>query len=130
MRTIENSMIEVEVSPVAFTLDTTGARFQGFDVTEFTGSFILPFEAHWGGVCLPAGEYILFYGFQVCGAYFVKVFGKVKDSAQGVIFIQEHKPASATRNALICIREGDSHVISTLEMPMIDKSVTFASAPG
>lgn len=128
METVPFGMIAVDVSPVVPAVGT--ARVHGLHVTRFAGSFTLPFEAQWGGATLPAGEYVVRYGVQTCGTCFVEFLGKAKGSPHGIVLIQGRGRPSTTMNALVCIHEGNSQIIRSLEMSVIGESVSFALPRG
>lgn len=130
MENERSSTTAIVVSPVVFAQGATGSAPQGHCGTEFAGVFALPFKAHWGGVTLPEGEYTLCFGIHGLGIYFVRIFGRAKGSPQGIVLIERHDAASASRNALICIREGDAYIVRGLEMTAIGKSVRFALPGG
>lgn len=130
MKDDRSSTTAIIVSPMVFALDVPGPGSHGLQTTEFAGCFVLPFEASWIGGTLPAGKYILYFGIQRRGIYFVEIVGRGPRSPHGIVLTEEHGIASAARNALICIRDGDSQTVYALEMPTIGKSVRFALPSG
>lgn len=125
MRINRSRTTAIVVSPMIYALGLTGQGIHGLRVIEFTGSFVLPFEADWAGVTLPAGKYILCFGTQGHGIYFVEIRGRDKGSPHGIVLIQGHQATCSIRNALVCIREGNSQIVRSLEMTAIGKSVQF-----
>jgi hypothetical protein len=131
MKTIRNVMTLVGLSLAVLALGATGAKAQGLSSTSFGGTFTLPFEAQWGAMTLPAGNYSLSYGQPFPGGtYAVEVVGKTEGSPHGMILVRAGGQVSATKDSLICVREGDSLVVRKLDMPAIGKSVNFALPHG
>jgi hypothetical protein len=131
MKTIRGLMIPVVVVLAFLALTATGARGQRFQSTLFSGNFTLPFEAQWGAMTLPAGEYSLRYGrLNDGGVYMVAIVGEAQRSSHGWVLIKGIDPASATKNALVCIRQGNKGIVRALELPAIGKSVSFALPRG
>lgn len=122
-------MTMVGISMVVLVLGTTGAWAQqapSLSETSFAGTFTLPIDAQWGSMTLPAGEYSLYYGRAGAGDFrLVEVVGKAEGSPHGVIFAQQPEPASATKNSIVCVRDGDALVVRALELPGIGQSINF-----
>jgi hypothetical protein len=131
MKTVGNFATLAGLSLMLFALGATRAKAQALDSTQFAGTFTLPLEAQWGTMTLPAGNYSLYYG-QLNRAVgpFVEVVGKAKGSPTGWILAGPADRTSATRNALICVRDGDSLVVRKLQLPAIGASVSFAMPRG
>ncbi|HET9179189.1 MAG TPA: hypothetical protein VFQ24_12600 [Terriglobia bacterium] len=125
MKTIRISVTLVGLSLALFALSSVGARGQGVHTTHFAGTFTLPFEAQWGKMTLPAGDYTLQYDTLDNGAGLVVVQGTDKGSPQGMVLAGPRDHASAPNNAIVCIREGNALVVRSLEMPAISESVRF-----
>ena len=102
----------------------------GLRMAEFAGRFTLPFDAAWGEMVLPQGEYALYYGALGEGLHCVEILGKGKADPKGVFLVREQNSASVVQNALVCTRRGGRHVIRTLELPGIGKAVSFAGPAG
>jgi hypothetical protein len=119
------------VSLALFALAATEARAQVFDSTRFAGTFTLPFDAQWGAMALPAGDYSLSYGKPFSGGiYVLVVVGKAEGSPRGMIFIRGHGRTSATKNALVSIREGSKAYFRELRLGAIGESVDFTLPHG
>ena len=134
MKTIRSLMTLVGLSVVFLALSAIGARAQqagSLSTTTFSGSFTLPNEAQWGHMTLPAGDYSLYYGRLFAGGVnWVNIVGKAKGSPHGLIVVESNERTSATKDSLICIREGNSLLIRKLELPAIGESVSFAMPHG
>ena len=117
------------LSVVLFALGATGAKAQAVTMTNFAGTFTLSNPAEWGSMVLPAGNYSLRYG-TMNDTYFVEVRGTTKGSPHGVIHVAASDQTSATKSALVCIREGNGLIVRRLEIPQLGKSVTFAMPYG
>lgn len=130
MKTIRNLTTTFGLSLVLVALGTIGARGQVLNSTQFVGTFTLPIPAKWGTTTLPAGNYTLHYGTINAAGGFVEVRGLAKGSPQSVIRVDGISPSSATKNALVCIRDRDTLIVGNFEMPAIGKSADFALPPG
>lgn len=130
MKTIRGLMTLAALSVMLLALGAAGAKGQSFYSTRFAGSFTLPFEAQWGKMTLPAGDYTLQYGMHEYGHGLVVVRGTANGSPQGMILAGPVGETSAGKNAIVCIREGSSLIVRSLEMPVIGESVNFAMPPG
>lgn len=131
MKNIRNRVILGGLSIMVFALCATGARAQSLNSTNFAGTFTLPFEAQWGRAALPAGEYSLYYGHLIAGsAPMVEVIGKGKTAPHILVLVAAVSDASAKKNALVCVREGNTGVIRTLEMPEIGQAANFRMPRG
>ena len=130
MKTIRSLMTLAGLSLALTAFAAAGASAQGFTMGNVGGAFTLPFETHWGAVTLPAGEYTLNYGYAPSGLPVVEVQGKANGSAHGLIPALAYSKASGTRNAIVCVREGDALVVRGLEMPAVGESATFAMPRG
>ena len=131
MKIIRNWVTLASFSVVVFALCAAGARAQSLRTTHFAGTFTLPFEAQWGRVALPAGEYRLAYGrLYEGGVKMVEIVGKENSTPHVLILTRGVTDTSAKKSALVCIREGDTVIVRVLEMPQIGESVDFAMPPG
>lgn len=131
MKTIRNFMILVGTSLAVLVLAATGAKGQTLDTTYLTGTFTLPFEAQWGHMTLPAGEYTMKYGRLFEGGIaVVGVVGKAEGSPHGWVVPESTNHALATKNALVCIRQGNRGIVRGLELAEIGESVSFALPRG
>jgi hypothetical protein len=125
MKLIRDITIMVGLSVALFAMGVTGARGEIPYSTHLAGTFTLPFEAQWGKLTMPAGEYTLQYGTQESGHGLVVVRSAAKGSPYGMILARPTGQTSATKNALICVREGNTLYVRALEMPLIGESVRF-----
>ncbi|MCL5005783.1 MAG: hypothetical protein M1404_04555 [Acidobacteria bacterium] len=134
MKTIRSLMTLVGLSLLLSALAVTVARAQNLVIaaTEFSGSFTLPFEAQWGSMTLPAGDYTLSYGRVIdrAGAYAVAIAGEAKGGPHGVLLVQGRSQTSATKDALVCARGSNTLIVRALEMAAIGQSVSFAAPRG
>jgi hypothetical protein len=131
MKTIRNLVTLAGFSVVFLALGATGAKAQSLRTPHFSGTFTLPFNAQWGRTILPAGEYKLYYGrlFEG-GPAMVEVVGKENRTPHALILPQSVSDASATKSALVCVREGGAGIIRALEMPQIGEAVNFSMPRG
>jgi hypothetical protein len=134
MKTIRSLMTLAGLSLVIFALGVTGAQAQqapSLSITHFGGTFTLPLEAQWGRMTLPAGQYSLYYGsVQDGSASMVEVAGKAKGAPHGLIPVAGKDDASAATSALVCVREGSTLIVRTLEMSAIGTSAQFSMPNG
>ena len=126
MKTIRNLMILSGLCLALFALAVTGARAQTLAWTSFTGTFALPLETHFGAMTLPAGDYTLSYGRVLLGGrHMVTVEGQAEGGPRGMILAGPGDDVSAAKDALLCVREGDTLYVRALEMPLIGESAHF-----
>ncbi len=133
MNTIRRLTILAGLSVVVLAMSASGVRAQGraLTVTNFSGTFNLPFDAQWGRVALPAGEYNLYYGSFVGGTKYVEVEGKEKGSLHILILAGAPIDVSTNaRNSLVCVRVGNIGIVRALEMPQISEAVQFTMPRG
>ena len=126
MKTFRNITVLVGLSAVLFALVATGARAQTLALTSFSGTFTLPLDAQWGAMTLPAGDYSLSYGQPFKGGiHAVTVAGEAVGSPHGMILMKARSQTSASKNKLLCVREGNKLYVRTLELASIGESVHF-----
>lgn len=130
MKTIRNRMTLVGLFLGFLALSTVGAKGQVLDTPSFTGTFTLPFEAQWGKMTLPAGDYTLRYGWLSAGDALVEVRSAENGGLRGVIRVAGNGHSSARKSALVCIREGNALIVRALEMPNIGTAVEFGRPRG
>jgi hypothetical protein len=130
MKTTRNYITLVGLFAAFLALSAAGARAQGLYPTQFAGSFTLPSGAQWGEITLPAGDYNLSYGQLFQGVTTVYVAGKADGSPRGYILARSAGPTSATRNSIVCIRDGNSLLVRKLDLPAINEAVSFAMPHG
>jgi hypothetical protein len=132
MKTIRRVTILAGFSLLFPALAVTVARAQSIAASEFNGSFTLPFEVQWGNMILPAGDYTLNYGRLIdrAGAHAVAIAGEAEGSPRGTLLVQGRSQASATKNALVCAREGDTVIVRALELPAIGEATSFGTPHG
>jgi hypothetical protein len=130
MKTIKSLMILSGLVMALVAMSATGVKAQLISFPEFTGSFSLPVQARWGAMTLPAGDYSLYYGAPFKGGlYVVEVVNKEDGSARGVAFVQGRSQTSASKNELVCTREGNIDIVRALDLPALDESINFALPP-
>ena len=119
----------VGVFPVIPYMGSAGRSPLGLCVTQYAGRFTLPFEAAWGGMVLPEGDYVLYFGTLGEGFSYVEIHGTDtnEDSPKGIFLIRQQSPATVVQNSLVCVRKGGKHTIRALELPAIGKSVAFTN---
>ena len=130
MKTIRNFATLFGLSLMLAAFGAAGARAQGFTMTGVGGSFNLPLQAQWGSMTLPAGTYTLQYGYAASGRPVVQVQGTAKGSPHGIIIARAHDKATGTKNAIICVREGDTLAVQGLEMAVAGESASFSLPRG
>lgn len=129
MKTIRSLMTLAGLFVMLFALGAAGAKAQALERTDFAGTFTLSNNAQWGNMNLRAGNYTLRYGSRY-GSDFVEVKGTAKGSPRGVIHVQMTDPSSTKKSALVCIREGNTLIVRTLEMAGLGESANFAMPRG
>lgn len=130
MKTIRKLTTMLGLTLVLFALGAIEARGQILNSTQFVGTFTLPISAQWGTTTLPAGNYTLRYGTLYAAGGFVEVRDTEKGSRHIVIRVEGIGQSSATKNALVCIRDGGALFIRSLEMPGIGETANFALPHG
>lgn len=125
MKMIRISVTLVGFSLFLFALGAVRAKGQFTSSTHFAGTFTLPSEAQWGRMTLPAGNYTLKYGTEDNGHGLIVVQGIAKGSPYGMILAGPANKTSATKNSLVCIRQGNVLFVVALEMPAAGESVQF-----
>jgi hypothetical protein len=129
MKTIRSLMTLAGLSVMLFALGATGAKAQALRSADFAGTFTLSNNAQWGAMALPAGNYTLRYG-SLYGSHYVEVWGTEKGSPHGVIQVAGNNDTSATKSALVCVREGATLVVRALDMPVLGQSINFGMPRG
>lgn len=127
MKNFQTLTTLVGIFPV---ISNFGARRQstlGLGITEFSGRFSLPFDAEWGEMVLPEGDYSLYFGSFEGGVCFVEIAGQDPANPKGIFLVHGQDPASVVQNALVCVYRDGSQIIRALELPAIGKSVSFAA---
>ena len=131
MKTIRSLMTLAGLILAVFALSATGAKAQALTGTNFAGTFTISHEAQWGNMALPAGAYNLYYGtLNDGGVNIVEVAGQAKGSPHGVIKVAGRDDTSAAKSALVCVREGNTLIVRTLEMPEIGTTAEFTMPHG
>ena len=131
MKTIRSLMTLAGLILAVFALGATGAKAQTLANNDFAGTFTISHEAQWGKMTLPAGTYNLYYGpLQDGSTSMVEVVGKAKGSPHGLILAAGKEDVSAANNSLVCVREGDTLIVRTLEMPAIGTAAQFSMPNG
>lgn len=130
MKTIRNFMILAGLSVAIVAIGAIGAKAEWIPLPEFTGSFTLPVQARWGSVTLPAGDYSFYYGASFKGGpYAVEVVSKADGSVRGMFLVRARKETSASKNALVCTREGNVDIVRALDLPALGESINFSLPP-
>ena len=114
-------------------LGVTGAKAQSLTKVKYRGDFTLPFQAQWGAMTLPAGDYTLQYGrLEFSGPWFVEIAGTIEGSPHGLILTRTPVEAAGTKtkNAIVCVRQGGVGIVRTLNLPEIGRSISFKMPHG
>jgi hypothetical protein len=131
MKTIRNLTILVGLSVMVLVLGAAAVRGQVITMPRFAGSFTLPLDTAWGQMTLPAGEYRVYYGYSNHGgATLVNIVGKAKGSAHGTLIAGLMKDVSTKNDSLVCVRDGNTLVVRSLEMPEIGEAAEFSAPKG
>jgi hypothetical protein len=130
MKKILNLVTLAGLSLAFLALGAAGAKAQTVYSTRFVGTFTLPFEAQWGALTLPAGDYTLEYGMQESGHRLAFVRGTEKGRPYGMILAGPLDQTSETKNALVCVLEGNKGYVRAVELPVIGESARFALPHG
>ncbi len=131
MKTIRRLMIPVGVLMMFFALAAARASAQELNSTHFSGTFTLPFEAQWGAMTLPAGDYTLSYGYITAGdVRGVGITGKEEGSPRGWIISVPGGNTEATENYLLIVRNGEGGYVRALELADIGESAQFMMPHG
>lgn len=127
MNSIRSLVRLLVVTLVLAATGTAGAWAQGLSSVKFSGTFTLPFEARWGGLTLPAGDYSLYYGEPVAGseARAVEIVGQGKGRSRGMVLASFTDRDSKGKNAILCLRTGKTGVVRGLDLPAIGKTLSF-----
>lgn len=126
MKVIRNITILLGTTLALLALASTRANAQALTTSSFYGTFTLPFEAQWGSMILPAGDYTLYYGqLNGSGTYLVEVMGNEEASEHGILLPGPGNQVSESESALVCLREGNHGYVHELRMGAIGKSVSF-----
>jgi hypothetical protein len=126
MTDFQSRTILVGVFPVISHSGAMGRNALGFGATEFVGRFTLPFEAEWGEMVLPAGDYTLVYRKMDEAISLVEIAGKDSANPRGIFVVEGQSRSSVVQNALVCVRKDGCRIIRSLELPVIGKAVSFA----
>jgi len=109
---------------LAATVLSVGSGFS-MDPTRVSGSFTLPFEAHWGKANLPAGKYT----FEAVGngLPLISVRGEAKGSPTSFVVVAMHDAIpSANASELVCIRQGNTRTVRSLILANLGEVLYFA----
>jgi hypothetical protein len=131
MKTIRNMAILVGVGLALFASGTTSAKAQTLTSAAFSGTFTLPFDAQWGSMNLPAGDYNLYYGrWNGDGAFTVEIMGNADRNPHGVVLTRGRNLISTGENVLVCVRKGNKGYVRSLKLPAIGEAAEFAMPHG
>jgi hypothetical protein len=126
MKTLRSLMVLAGLSVAILAMSAVGAKAQLISLPDFTGSFTLPVQARWGGMTLPAGDYSLYYGQPFKGGiHAVEVVNKADGWVLGMAFVRGLSQTSASKNELVCTREGNTDIIRALDVPALGESIHF-----
>lgn len=93
---------------------------------ELQAKFTLPFQARWGAVTLPEGNYRLNVTSTPGGAQIIEVRGEAKGSPSAFVMGRRDYTPSINQSALVCIREGSTGIIRVLQLRPLGETVYFA----
>lgn len=130
MKTIQNTFSILGLFVAIFVLGAGGAKAQILTSPDFTGTFTLPVQAEWGSMTLPAGKYTLKYGLLDGGADVMEIAGEAKGSPRGTIMVVPTNQTMATKNSLVCVRDGNTLVVRKIELSAIGESFNSAMPRG
>lgn len=131
MKKVRSWMISVAALLMLFGWVATEAKAQSLYSTHFAGKFTLPFEAQWGQMTLPPGNYILYYGYMGTGGiHVVEVAREDTGHGQGRVFPRGRDNSRGEASFLVCIRDGDKGYVRSLHMAEIGESIEFARPHG
>lgn len=126
MRKIRNLTIVTGALLMFLTLAAVGARGQALTLTDFEGSFTLPFMAQWGNQILPPGDYELNYGsLENAGSYVVEIRGQ-GGLPQGIFIVAGRNNTKSTENVIVFVMEDGKAHARTLDLPAIGLAAQFA----
>lgn len=130
MKKIGSLMISVTALVALFALVGTGAKAQSLNSTHFVGKFTLPFEAQWGRMALPPGNYNLKYGFTRGGLRMVEVAGEDKADVHGWVIAWGSGDTKGEGSFLVCVLEGGKGYVRSLQMAGLGDGIEFARPHG
>ncbi len=99
---------------------------------EFHGKFTLPFQAQWGKVTLPSGNYTVDVTRSQGGVRLVRVNAEAQGSHRVAILLpMAHNTKMRTdQSELVCIREGSARIVRALELGPLAETLYFALPKG
>jgi hypothetical protein len=130
MKKLGSLMISFAVLVTLFALVETGAKAQSIDSTQFVGKFTLPFEARWGGMILPAGNYNLKFGYTMGGLRVVEVAGEDAGILHGWVFAKGRVNTKGEGSFLVCVLNGNTGYVRSLQLAEFGESINFARPHG
>ena len=131
MKAIRNFVILSGLSVMLLALAATSSQAQIVEHARFVGTFTMPFDAQWGSMTLPAGDYSLRYGrLYGTGTLMVEVSAREGVRPHGFAFTIPGNQVKTSENALICIREGNNGYVRELRMGAVGESARFAVPHG
>ena len=131
MKKVRSWMISVAALLILFGWVATEAKAQSLYSTQFVGEFTLPFEAQWGHMTLPPGDYNLYYGYLGKGGNFVvEVAHQGTGILNGFVLVRGRDDAKGKESYLVCVREGDKGYVRSLHMAEIGESIEFPKPHG
>lgn len=127
MKKTRNLAILAGLCLVLVSMGATNAKAQVLSTASFTGTLTLPYQVQWGQMTLPAGDYVVRYGNEGAGGLqIVEITGKAKGSPHGLVRVLSKHSAEGGENRLTCIRDGNTLIVSALEIPQIGQTVEFS----
>lgn len=131
MKNIRNLTVLVGLCLMLVTWGATRAKAQVLSTTSFTGTLTFSHQVQWGQMTLPAGDYIVQYGTEGSGGLqMVEVTGTTNGSLHGFARVISVRSTKAGENKLTCVRDGDTLIVSTLDIPQIGQAVKFSLPRG
>ncbi len=121
LRTTRILKLPNQIALVALALCSTAALGKSQDA--YQGTFTLPFEAHWAGATLPAGEYTILMA-QDITPYQLFVRGQ---GTRAIIMATAHDTEAVSgQSHLTVVSSGGREVITSLEAGQIGMSFDYA----
>jgi hypothetical protein len=119
MRTIRNFAVLFAIGMLAAAMGASRASAQ-----EFHGKFTLRFPALWGTTSLPPGNYDLDVERAKGGQRMLELRSEYGQSIFVVVMAETASP-SVNKNAIVCIRQGSTRIVRSLELSAIGETLDF-----
>jgi hypothetical protein len=114
----------VEVRLFTAVLLATCAFVAAANAQTFSGRFTLPFEAHWGKIVLPAGNYTI----NLDSRYNVALLRTANGRAVGFAPIPIVSTSDKGATALLVMIRGDQRIIRSLNLPASGVTLVYPPA--